>query len=206
MAAGRQRDHPEHRLCALEASAVRPHELYRAARSCQGNPELLQQPGLLERSVVDALTSARLPARDPALAERTITVVDEQRLHDPITQQVAIRARGTHVAPFVLMRFVRKLLGIGLLAASVVYLRRRRRVLRGPSAARGPSPEEVRFDDTVGTSVASTEDLFEIATRSGIADVDPLPISHVAGEGIDPVRDIEAHTSIAESRERMPRP
>ena len=97
------------------------------------------------------------------------------------------------------MRLVRKLLGIGLLAASVVYLRRRRRA-RGLLRA-----DEVRFDDTVGTSVGSTEDLFDVATQSGLADVDPEPISHVAGEGIDPVRDVEAHTSVTAARERMPR-
>src|SRR5690349_11401623 len=47
------------------------------------------------------------------------------------------------------------------------------------------------------------EDLAVIATQSGIADVDPEPISHVAGEGIDLDRDIAAHEEIAEQRDRL---
>jgi hypothetical protein len=50
------------------------------------------------------------------------------------------------------------------------------------------------------------EDLRDIATRSGIADVDPEPLSHTAGEGIDLDRDVEAHEKIREQRERMPEP
>ena len=50
------------------------------------------------------------------------------------------------------------------------------------------------------------EDLRNVATRSGIADVDPEPISHVAGEGIDLDRDVNAHEEIREQRERMPDP
>jgi hypothetical protein len=49
------------------------------------------------------------------------------------------------------------------------------------------------------------EDLTAIATRSGIADVDPQYISHVAGEGIDLDRDVAAHEEILEQRERLPR-
>lgn len=79
------------------------------------------------------------------------------------------------------------------------YVRGRRRALR---AARGA---EERFDDNFGTSVPSNENLVDVATKSGIADVDPTHLSHVAGEGIDPVRDREAHESIVETRDRMPR-
>lgn len=50
------------------------------------------------------------------------------------------------------------------------------------------------------------EDLRNVATRSGIADVDPEPISHVAGEGIDLDRDVNAHEELREQRERMPDP
>jgi hypothetical protein len=50
------------------------------------------------------------------------------------------------------------------------------------------------------------EDMRNVATRSGIADVDPEPISHVAGEGIDLDRDVNAHEEIREQRERMPDP
>ena len=49
------------------------------------------------------------------------------------------------------------------------------------------------------------DDLHAIATESGIANVDPEPLSHVAGEGIDLDRDIAAHREIAEQRERLPR-
>jgi hypothetical protein len=48
-------------------------------------------------------------------------------------------------------------------------------------------------------------DLRAIATESGIANVDPEPLSHVAGEGIDLDRDVAAHREIADLRERLPR-
>ena len=97
------------------------------------------------------------------------------------------------------MRFVRKLLGIALLAGGVVYLRGRRKAI---AMARGA---EEAFDNQFGTSVPVHEDLVDVATHSGIADVDPVPLSHVAGEGIDPVRDIAAHEDIIEQRDRLPR-
>lgn len=50
----------------------------------------------------------------------------------------------------------------------------------------------------------SAEDLHEIATHSGIADVDPEPLSQVAGEGIDPDRNEDAHESVRSVRERLP--
>jgi hypothetical protein len=95
------------------------------------------------------------------------------------------------------MRLVRKLLGIALLAGGVVYLRGRRKAL---AMARGA---DASFDNQFGTSVPVHEDLVDIATESGIADVDPEPLSHVAGEGIDPVRDVAAHDEIIEQRERL---
>ncbi len=88
---------------------------------------------------------------------------------------------------------------MSLLAVSVIVVRGRRRALR---SARGA---DVRFDELVGTSIPTNEDLVEVATKSGIADVDPGPISHIAGEGVDPVRDLEAHGSIRMIRERLPR-
>lgn len=51
------------------------------------------------------------------------------------------------------MRFVKTMLGFGLLAASVAVLRGRRRAL---GVAR---PNEVSFDDTVGTSGPSHDTL-----------------------------------------------
>lgn len=64
---------------------------------------------------------------------------------------------------------------------------------------------DVRFDDNFGTSAPTNENLVDVATRSGIADVDPVPLSNVAGEGIDPVRDVAAHDDIIDLRERLPR-
>ncbi len=97
------------------------------------------------------------------------------------------------------MKFVRKLLGIALLAGGVVYLRGRRKAL---AMARG---SDEAFDNQFGTSVAVHEDLVDVATQSGIADVDPEPLSHVAGEGIDPIRDVAAKDEIVEQRDRLPR-
>jgi hypothetical protein len=97
------------------------------------------------------------------------------------------------------MRFLRKLLGAALIGAGVVYLRGRRKAL---AMARGA---EEAFDDRFGTSVPNEADMIEVATTSGIADVDPEPLSQVAGEGIDPVRDLAAHDDIKALRDRLPR-
>ncbi|HUS29099.1 MAG TPA: hypothetical protein VMZ53_11330 [Kofleriaceae bacterium] len=48
------------------------------------------------------------------------------------------------------------------------------------------------------------DDMRDVATKSGIADVDPVPLSHVAGEGIDPDGDVNAHEEIREQRDRLP--
>ncbi len=78
----------------------------------------------------------------------------------------------------------------------------------------------MRFDDSIGTSAPAHEDLYDrwyretapthddmiaVATQSGIADVDPEPLSQVVGEGIDPMRDPAAHNEIIELRDRLPR-
>lgn len=97
------------------------------------------------------------------------------------------------------MRFLRRLLGAALLGAGVVYLRGRRKALAMALGA------EASFDDQFGTSAPTDENLVEIATTSGIAAVDPEPLSHVAGEGIDPVRDLAAHGDIRAVRDRLPR-
>jgi hypothetical protein len=47
------------------------------------------------------------------------------------------------------------------------------------------------------------DDMRDVATRSGIADVDPEPLSHVAGEGIDLDRDVSAQKDIKEQREKL---
>ncbi len=97
------------------------------------------------------------------------------------------------------MRFLRRLLGAALLGAGVVYLRGRRKALAVAHRA------EAAFDDQFGTSVPNEADLIEVATTSGIADVDPEPLSQVSGEGIDPVRDLAAHEDIKAVRDRLPR-
>ena len=38
----------------------------------------------------------------------------------------------------------------------------------------------------------------------GIADVDPQPLTQIAGEGIDPDANEKAHRSVKEQRERLP--
>jgi hypothetical protein len=90
------------------------------------------------------------------------------------------------------MKFVRKLLGSALVSAGVVYLRGRRRAL---AMARGADE----------TSAPTNEDLIDVATKSGIADVDPESLSQVAGEGIDPVQNLAAHDDIKSLRDRLPR-
>jgi len=50
------------------------------------------------------------------------------------------------------------------------------------------------------------DDLRDVATRSGIADVDPVPLSQTSGEGIDVDSVITAHEEIREQRERLPDP
>jgi hypothetical protein len=83
----------------------------------------------------------------------------------------------------------------GTIAAAVV-LKKLVRFRRGKHATVEDVPDDV--GDTVGDMVA-------VATESGIADVDPQPISHVAGEGIDLDRDVAAHEEITELRARIPR-
>jgi len=96
------------------------------------------------------------------------------------------------------MRFVRRLLAFGLLGAGVIFVRGRRKALR---SARGA---DVRFDDNFGTSVPANENLAEIATSSGIADVDPVPLSNVAGEGIDLDANAAAYDDISTLHGRLP--
>jgi hypothetical protein len=64
---------------------------------------------------------------------------------------------------------------------------------------------EAKFDDQFGTSVGAAPSMVDVATESGIADVDPEPLSQVSGEGIDPVLDTRAHDEIRELRDRLPR-
>jgi len=49
-----------------------------------------------------------------------------------------------------------------------------------------------------------TLDVDEVARHSGIADVDPQPMTQIAGEGIDPDDNEKARTSVKEQRDRLP--
>jgi len=100
------------------------------------------------------------------------------------------------------MKVVRTLLGFGVVAASVgvgAIVRNRRRA--GLHTAR---EADVRFDSQFGTSVPANENLVDVAKHSGIADVDPQPMTQIAGEGIDPDADVRAQESVKEQRDRLP--
>jgi hypothetical protein len=90
------------------------------------------------------------------------------------------------------MKLTTKLIGLGAIGAGVAYWRKH--------AVRPLGPEE---NLPVAGQMTNT-DLRDVATRSGIADVDPQPISHIAGEGIDLDGDIAAHDALTEVRERLP--
>jgi hypothetical protein len=94
------------------------------------------------------------------------------------------------------------MIGAGVLLKKVVRSRRAEPIMPGDDIL--PGEENRPIEDVVmGQNVS--EDMVAVATESGIADVDPEPISHVAGEGIDLDRDIAAHEEIADLRERLPR-
>jgi hypothetical protein len=50
------------------------------------------------------------------------------------------------------------------------------------------------------------EDATLIATNSGLASIDPQPITHVAGEGIVPGEDDQSRDNVQSVRDRLPRP
>lgn len=93
------------------------------------------------------------------------------------------------------MKLLMKMLGIGAIVAAAIYYDRRRLRLAG------------RLDAEGGLGAAGLRD--EIVTDAviigvGIADVDPVPLANVAGEGIDPDAVDEAHRSVTEQRDRLP--
>jgi hypothetical protein len=49
-----------------------------------------------------------------------------------------------------------------------------------------------------------TLDVDAVARNSGIADVDPTPMTQIAGEGIDPEDNEKARTSVKDQRDRLP--
>jgi hypothetical protein len=79
--------------------------------------------------------------------------------------------------------------GIGAIGAGLKYWRKHR----------GMSPEDL----PIAGQMVDT-DLRDVAMHSGIADVDPQYLSHVAGEGIDLDLDTAAHDVLVEVRDRMP--
>jgi hypothetical protein len=93
-----------------------------------------------------------------------------------------------------------------LLAAGVIVkklVRARRNARTKPIAEIGASAGQ--HDLAYNAISELKKDLAVIASESGIANVDPEPISHVAGEGIDLEGDVRAHEEIAEQRDRLPR-
>jgi hypothetical protein len=80
--------------------------------------------------------------------------------------------------------------GIGAIGAGLKYWRKHR----------GMAPEDL----PIGGQFVDT-DLRDVAMHSGISDVDPQNLSHVAGEGIDLDLDTAAHDVLVEVRDRMPR-
>lgn len=60
-------------------------------------------------------------------------------------------------------------------------------------------------DRELDVAANDNDNLVAVATESGIADVDPVPLSNVAGEGIDLERDVAAHTELRDLRDRLPR-
>ena len=92
-----------------------------------------------------------------------------------------------------------KLLAVGsLLALGGRWLWRRAGPPLGASASSGLGTDRT---EAGFSPVGGAPDLDD----AGIAEVDPVPLSHVAGEGIDLDGDVEAHTKIPEQRERLPR-
>jgi hypothetical protein len=93
------------------------------------------------------------------------------------------------------------LLAAGVIVKKLVRSRRAARTMPTDEIASSAPPHDISYN-----AVAELKkDLAVIASESGIANVDPEPISHVAGEGIDLDGDVRAHEEIAEQRARLPR-
>ncbi len=91
----------------------------------------------------------------------------------------------------------------GVTIAAAVLLKKLVRIRRGRRPALDDQRPQLQLDLTA-MIVTIGEDMTAVATQSGLAEVDPQPISHVAGEGIDLDRDVAAHEEIAELRARLP--
>ena len=106
------------------------------------------------------------------------------------------------------MRLATNIVIAGITIATAVVLKKLVRSRRGAHVTPTDETGFGRFagdHEEPGYQALATldDDLRAIATESGIADVDPEAISHVAGEGIDLDRDVAAHREIAEQRQRL---
>jgi hypothetical protein len=106
------------------------------------------------------------------------------------------------------MKILANAIVAGGVIATAVLLKKLVRSRRGAQETLG---DDIKFNKFAGHDEPGfqalaelDDDLRAIATESGIAAVDPEPISHVAGEGIDLDRDVAAHERIAEQRNRLP--
>ena len=106
------------------------------------------------------------------------------------------------------MKFLPNVIVAGGMIATALVLKKLVRSRRGahvtPTDETGFGRFANRHDEPGYDALATLdEDLRAIATESGLAEVDPEPISHVAGEGIDLDRDVAAHREIADLRQRL---
>jgi hypothetical protein len=94
------------------------------------------------------------------------------------------------------MRTATKLLAIGLAIGVVVVVARTRRQRR--AGADQPT------NDFQPAPLADASPGDEVVIPPGIAQVDPAPLTQIAGEGIEPESTQAAHEEIPERRERLP--
>lgn len=106
------------------------------------------------------------------------------------------------------MRLATNMIVVGGVIAAAVLLKKLVRSRRGadvtPTDERGLGASDLPGPDLAAVELTDT-DMTAVATESGIANVDPVPLSQVVGEGIDLDRDIAAHQEIPELHDRLPR-
>lgn len=96
------------------------------------------------------------------------------------------------------LKFPTNVVVVGGIIAAALVLKRLVRVRRRAGASQASNEVGLGAHDVLG------EDMRAVATASGLANVDPVPLSQVAGEGIDLDGDVAAHQEIADLRERLP--
>ncbi|HEU4612689.1 MAG TPA: hypothetical protein VFS15_11455 [Kofleriaceae bacterium] len=106
------------------------------------------------------------------------------------------------------MRLATNMIVVGGVIAAAVLLKKLVRSRRGadvtPTDERGLGASDLPVPDLAGDELSGT-DMTAVATESGIANVDPVPLSQVVGEGIDLDGDITAHQEISDLHDRLPR-